>query len=224
MRIRSLNRWDVSPEEAIRIQRELSSLVSVRDEINTVTKVAGVDTSVHNDSMLAIVVILSYPEFTVLETARSTLPPQFPYIPGLLSFREAPSILEAFKQVQNEPDLIMVDGQGIAHPRRFGIACHIGLVLNIPTIGVAKSMLIGSHEPVGEEPGSVSYVAHGDEVIGAAVRTKAKTKPVYVSVGHRLTLETAIHYVLASIRRHRLPEPTRLAHAAAKAGVTGKAS
>lgn len=217
MKVRQLHPWDVSPSEALEIQREYCRLVSTVSDIGIVQRVAGVDTSARGNTMRAAVVILSFPELTPLETSIAERPARFPYIPGMLSFREAPAILAAFESVTDEPDLIMVDGQGIAHPRRFGIASHVGIILNKPTIGVAKSRLIGRHEEVGPEPGSWAYVYDDGELIGAALRTKARSKPVYVSVGHKLDLETAIHYVLSSLRGHRLPEPIRRAHTAAGA-------
>jgi deoxyribonuclease V len=135
-------------------------------------------------------------------------------VPGLLSFREAPAVLEALRLLQNDPDLIFVDGQGIAHPRRVGIASHIGVLVDRPTIGCAKSLLCGQHEAVADSVGSYSYVIDNGEIIGAALRTKAGVKPIYVSIGHKIDLETAIQIVLSCCRGYRLPEPTRLAHLA----------
>jgi len=163
----------------------------------------------------AAVVVLRYPELRVVGIKSVAGPLGFPYIPGLLSFREAPLILAACEELKLVPDLIIVDGQGIAHPRRMGLASHLGLFLNIPTIGCAKSLLCGGHEVPAEEPGSYAEIIDGGEIIGAALRTKLGVKPVYVSIGHRLNLESAIHWVLKCCRGYRLPEPTRLAHLAA---------
>lgn len=219
MKIRQLHRWDISPTEAIAIQKNLSRMVSIVNDVGTVQRVAGVDTSVRGDVMRAAVIILRFPELSVLEIAVSEQKVRFPYIPGLLSFREVPAVLDAFESIRDEPDLIMVDGQGIAHPRRFGIASHLGLILDKPTIGVAKSRLTGRHAEVEQQPGSQAYLYDDDAIIGVAIRTKARTKPVYVSVGHKLDLETALHYVLSSIRGYRLPEPIRQAHL--QAGAAG---
>ncbi len=162
-----------------------------------------------------VVVVLEYPGFAVVETqvVRDRL--GFPYIPGLLSFRESPIILAACEELSITPDLVLVDGQGVAHPRRFGLASHLGLFLDVPTIGCAKSRLCGRHEVLGAEPGSYAELVDGDETIGVALRTKLRTNPVYVSVGHKIDLQTAMHWVLECGRGYRLPEPTRLAHLAA---------
>lgn len=219
MRIRQLHDWNISVAEAIALQNELRCSVSTINEVGIVQRVAGVDTSVSSDKMRAAVVILSFPELTLLEVSVVERQPSFPYVPGLLSFREAPAILDAFESIANEPDLLMVDGQGIAHPRRFGIASHLGVILDKPSIGVAKSRLVGHHDEVPPDPGSWAYVYDAGEVIGAALRTKAKTRPVYVSIGHKLDLETSIHYVLSSLRGYRLPTPVRQAHLAAGAAI-----
>ena len=161
------------------------------------------------------VVVLEYPELRVVETkvARGKL--ELPYIPGLLSFRESPLTLAACHELATTPDLILVDGQGIAHPRRLGLASHLGLFLNTPTIGCAKSILCGNHEVLGDEPGSYAEILDRGEIIGAALRTKLRVRPVYVSIGHKVDLNTAIYWVMNCCRGYRLPEPTRLAHLAA---------
>lgn len=212
MRVRQIHRWDLSPSEAIEVQNELSRIVSTVNDVGIVERVAGVDTSVRGDQMRAAVVILSFPDFDLFEVSVAERKPPFPYVPGLLSFREAPAVLEAFERIRVEPDLIMVDGQGIAHPRRFGIAAHVGVILDKPTIGVAKSRLVGRHDEVGAEPGSTAYLYDDNDIIGIALRTRARSRPIYVSVGHKLDLETSLHYVLSSLRGHRLPEPIRQAH------------
>ena len=206
--------WDVSVEEAIAIQRRLRGLVRTEADIalDRVRIVAGVDAS-YKDVARAAVVALSFPALEVLETAVAVRAIPFPYVPGLLSFREAPSVLGAFQKLRQRPDLIMVDGMGIAHPRRIGIASHLGLWLNIPTIGCGKSLLTGRYkkEELGEEAGSWVPLIAGKEIIGAVVRTRTRVNPMFISTGHLISLETSIRYVLACGRGYRLPEPTRLA-------------
>jgi deoxyribonuclease V len=161
------------------------------------------------------VVVLSYPEMSVVESRVMQRSLDFPYIPGLLSFREAPVLLAACEALEATPDLVIVDGQGIAHPRRLGLASHLGLLLDTPTVGCAKSRLIGRHEMPDDEPGSFTDLMDGDEVIGAVVRTRRAIKPVYVSIGSGTDLPEAVHWVLACCRGRRLPEPSRRAHQAA---------
>jgi deoxyribonuclease V len=161
------------------------------------------------------VVVLSYPELSLVEMKTVQGKLDFPYVPGLLSFRESPLILSACEQLVTTPDLILVDGQGIAHPRRIGLASHLGLLLDTPTIGCAKSLLCGKHEIPGGDVGSYAMILEGDETLGAALRTRTMVKPVYVSTGHRISLQSAIHWVLECCRGYRLPEPTRIAHLAA---------
>jgi deoxyribonuclease V len=178
--------------------------------------VAGVDISVkRNGTAKAAVVVLSFPDMEMIEVKTVEDDPPFPYVPGLLSFREAPLILAACEQLKVTPDLIMVDGQGIAHPRRFGLASHLGLILDIPAIGCAKSRLCGTFQMPGEEAGSFSELTDEDEIIGAVVRTKTGTNPLFISIGHRIDLPTAIERILECCRGYRLPQPTRLAHLAA---------
>lgn len=167
-------------------------------------------------------VVLSYPELEIAEVQTVEDSIDFPYVPGLLSFREAPLTLAACGQLSVTPDLILVDGQGIAHPRRLGLASHLGLFLDTPTIGCAKSRLCGSHFEPADEPGSHAELVDNDEVIGAVLRTKAKVKPIYVSIGHRVDLESAIYWVTECCRGYRLPEPTRLAHLAAGGNLNQK--
>ncbi len=217
MKVESLHSWQVSTVQALAIQQKLATQVSKKSEVTTPHFIAGVDISVGKGEGMATgaVVILNYPELRVMETkvARGQL--ELPYIPGLLSFRESPLTLAACQKLTITPDLILVDGQGIAHPRRMGLASHLGLFLNTPTIGCAKSILCGSHEAPGAEPGSYTEVVDRGEIIGAALRTKLGVKPVYVSIGHKIDLQTAIYWVLECCRGYRLPEPLRLAHLAA---------
>ncbi|MGB5063141.1 MAG: deoxyribonuclease V, partial [Candidatus Competibacter sp.] len=160
----------------------------------------------------AAVAVLRYPELDVLETAIARRPTTFPYIPGLLSFRELPAVLAALERLREPPDLLLCDGQGIAHPRRLGIASHLGLLVDIPSVGVAKTRLFGTHEPVPEARGAWAPLRVDKEIIGAVLRTRAGIKPLYVSSGHRIGLETAIGYVMGCCTRYRLPETTRYAH------------
>jgi deoxyribonuclease V len=218
MEIQDLHGWDVSPEEAIALQRELAVRVRLVDEGGPVRRVAGVDVSFPSGGEVtrAAVVVLSYPELTLGERAVVEEPTRFPYVPGLLSFRETPTVLAAFRRIEAPPDLVVVDGQGIAHPRRLGIAAHLGLWLDLPTIGCAKSRLTGSHAPVGEAAGEYQPLRlPGGEIGGAVVRTKARTNPLYVSPGHRVSVDGARDWVLRLCRGYRLPEPTRQAHLAA---------
>ena len=216
--IRDLHRWDLSIPEAIDTQRRLASQVLCSGGPAEVRTVAGVDISVLEKGKHApargAVVVLSYPELEVLEQSVVEAEVTFPYVPGLLSFREIPVLLEPLSRVR-KPDLLLVDGQGLAHPRRFGLACHLGLLLDVPAIGCAKSRLCGDHGEPGWAADSQSELRDGDEVIGAVLRTRDGVNPVYVSVGHRIGLAEATQWVLRCCRGLRLPEPTRLAHQAA---------
>jgi len=214
MRIEVLHSWRVSVTQAWDIQRRLAKQVSRSNEVATPRLIAGVDISGEKAQGMATaaVVVLSYPELRVVEMEVTQGKIEFPYVPGLLSFRESPLTLAACQKLTVTPDLIMVDGQGIAHPRRMGLASHLGLFLNTPTIGCAKSLLCGSHEVPAEKPGSYTEIIDGGETIGAALRTKPGTKPIFVSIGHKIDLQSAIRWVLECCRDYRLPEPTRLAH------------
>ncbi len=214
MKIFQRHAWNLSLDEAAAIQKELQSEVITEDKIpQPVRYVAGVDMGFEADGKIsrAAVAVLSFPDLQLQETSIAHRPTSFPYIPGFLSFREIPALLDALEKVNTIPDLILCDGQGIAHPRRFGIACHLGVLVDIPTIGVAKSLFIGNHEELGETRGSWQYLTHNDETIGAVLRTRTRVKPVYVSTGHKISLETAIDYVLQCTPKYRLPETTRIA-------------
>jgi len=217
MKVKSLHSWQVSTAQALDIQLGLASQVSRGNEVATTRFIAGLDISVNRAQGMATgaAVVLNYPELRLVETKIVNGELDFPYVPGLLSFREAPLTLAACQKLTLTPDLILVDGQGIAHPRRMGLASHLGLFLDTPTIGCAKSLLCGSHEVPGDKPGSYAEVVDGDETIGVALRTKLGTKPIYVSIGHKVDLQAAIYWVLKCCRGYRLPEPTRLAHLAA---------
>ncbi len=207
--------WTVSPREAIAIQQRLGRFVRLEDDLpDPVTTVAGVDAGFKNGGALtrAAVAVLDYPALTLEEQAIAEVPTRFPYIPGLLSFREIPAVLEALARLPALPDLLLCDGQGIAHPRRLGIASHLGVLLDHPTIGVGKTRLIGTHDPVPEAKGAWVPLRHKGEVIGAVVRTRAGVKPLYVSPGHRISVEGAVRWVLACTTRYKLPETTRWAH------------
>jgi len=217
MKVERLHSWQVSVAQALDIQRRLASQVSRNGEVATPHFIAGVDISAQKAQGMATgaVVILNYPELRLVETKVVQAKLDFPYIPGLLSFRESPLTLAACERLSVTPDLILVDGQGIAHPRRLGLASHLGLLLNTPTIGCAKSLLCGVHEVPGVEPGSYAEIVDRGEVIGIALRTKLGVKPIYVSIGHKVDLQTAIYWAMKCCRGYRLPEPTRLAHLAA---------
>ena len=219
MKVEQLHSWQVSIAEALDIQWRLAGQVSRNSEVVTPHFIAGVDISAGKAQGMArgSVAVLSYPELRLVETKAVQREIKLPYIPGLLSFRESPLILAACEQLTTvTPDLILVDGQGVAHPRRMGLASHLGLFLNTPTIGCAKSLLCGRHEKPGDEPGSYAEISDRGETVGVALRTKTGVKPVYVSIGHKIDLQTAIHWVLECCRGYRLPEPTRLAHLAAE--------
>ncbi|HEX7736447.1 MAG TPA: deoxyribonuclease V [Ktedonobacteraceae bacterium] len=213
--------WNLSTDEARAKQRELAGELVLEDRFDEIHYVAGVDMAINENNGMAraAVVLFSFPELTILEKHVYEEPLRMEYIPGLLSFRELPALLGAIEQLKHRPDLLMADGQGIAHPRRLGIAAHLGLWLDTPSIGCAKSILVGTHEPVGEAVGDWSPLIYHKEVIGAALRTRAKVKPMYISQGHRISLESSIKYVLACGGGYRLPETTRQADKLSKDNV-----
>jgi deoxyribonuclease V len=206
--------WNLTPKQAIALQNELRDWVNKVDEVGNVRHVAGVDVGFEANKTItrAAVAVLSFPKLELVEHAIARVPTSFPYVPGLLSFRELPAVLRAFEQLNVQPDLCLVDGHGYAHPRRFGIACHLGVLTGIPTIGVAKSRLIGEYGEVPEQRGAWQPLVHKDETIGAVLRSKINTNPLYISIGHRISLKSAIDWVLACTTRYRLPETTRHAH------------
>jgi len=207
--------WNLSIKEAAEVQRNLRSRVSLEDGFGEIRLIAGVDVGVpaKTNEGHSVVVVLTYPGFEIVEVQRAAEELQFPYIPGFLSFREAPVILKAFEKLEVVPDIVMVDGQGIAHPRGLGIAAHLGVILDLPTIGCAKSHLFGRYTEPGIERGSVSMVAdrQGGQ-IGDVVRTRSGVKPVFVSPGNKISFSSAVKVVLDCAVKYRLPEPTRIAH------------
>jgi deoxyribonuclease V len=209
-----LNRWDVTYRQAVAIQDRLRKRIVRRGGPVRIRLVAGADVSYEkaDDRFYAAVVVMTYPELRVVEQASASGRARFPYIPGLLTFREGPILLEAFEKIRSEPDLVIFDGQGYSHPRRLGLASHMGLLLDVPSIGCAKTRLCGEHTEPGRERGSTAALRHSGELVGRVVRTRTGVKPVYVSVGHRISLSRAVKWVLATCRGLRLPEPTRQAH------------
>jgi deoxyribonuclease V len=206
--------WQVTSRQAIAIQEELREKVVLTDRLDQIQYVAGADAGLSGmeKTIRAAAVLLRFPELDPVSSAVVDLPAGFPYVPGLLSFREAPAIICAIKKLDKPPDLLLCDGQGIAHPRRFGIACHLGVLLDLPAIGVAKKRLCGTHEEPGYEKGSYAQLTEKGEIVGAVLRSRSGVKPLYVSPGHRISLETSLYYVTHCLTRFRLPETTRQAH------------
>ncbi|MBC8078612.1 MAG: deoxyribonuclease V [Chloroflexales bacterium] len=213
--------WPTTIDEAVAVQQRLRGQVVARDDFGAIATVAGVDVGFEDEGQTAraAVVVLDYPSLAPRDYALARLPVAFPYVPGFLSFRETPVILRALAQLHHPPSVLLVDGQGLAHPRRFGIACHLGVLANLPAIGVAKSLLTGRFEPIPDERGAWQPLVDKGEVVGAALRTRAGTKPLFISAGHRIGLPSAIALVMACTTRYRLPETTRAAHNLASNGV-----
>jgi deoxyribonuclease V len=214
MIIHQLHKWDVTVQEAIAIQKKLADRCVFSCRIPQLVRIAGADISYNKNTniLYAVVIVLSYPAMEIIELQQTKAVPQFPYIPGLLSFREVPPLLECFEMVRNVPDVVMCDGQGYAHPRRFGLACHLGVLLNIPTIGCAKSRLTGEGVEPTLKRGSISPLYDRGEEIGQIVRTKDNVKPMYISSGNLISLSDAVHVALLCSTKYRIPEPTRKAH------------
>lgn len=227
MRLRHLHDWNLTPTQAIALQKDLrSQIIHAPLDIEQVKLVAGVDVSVKNGMSQAAVVVCALPDFSVIETVCARLPTPFPYVPGLLTFREGPVLIEAFSRLCHEPDVFLFDGMGIAHPRRMGVAAHMGLLLDRPSIGCGKSRLCGYHDEPGSAKGAsaplrdkirgeVKREAGDEEVIGMVLRTRANVSPVFISPGHRADIATSVSLTMRCISRYRLPEPIRLAHRAA---------
>src|SRR4051794_10197845 len=214
MRIRRLHSWDVNTAEARALQAELAERVDRATPIGSWQTVAAADVSYNKfDKWLyAAVVVVRAGTFEVVERAGVVAEARFPYVPGLLSFPEAPAVLEAFAKLERRPDVVLCDGQGLAHPRRMGLACHVGIWLDLPTVGCAKSRLVGEYEEPGPERGARAPLLDGGEVVGAVLRTRSRVRPLFVSVGHRCDLESAVAVVLDTTVRYRVPVPARLAH------------
>lgn len=213
MHVRALHSWDVSPQEAMAIQLRLCSRLRLNGAGPFAT-VAGIDVSYDDTSklMFAGVVVMSGDGRQVLETATAAARIRFPYIPGLLSFRETPAVIKAWTKLKALPDCLICDGHGLAHPRRFGLACHLGVLLRLPSIGCAKSLLVGTHRQPGKRRGSLEPLLDHGERIGAVLRTRHGVAPVFVSQGDRIGLDAAVQTVLDTCGGYRLPEPTRRAH------------
>ncbi|CUT00037.1 endonuclease V [Candidatus Kryptobacter tengchongensis] len=211
---RVLHSWDVSPEEAIKIQNEMRNLVKIENLQSQIRYIAGADISFDKGSntVYAGIVVLKFPELVEVDRSLLITEVNFPYIPGLLSFRESPALIKAWEKIKIIPDVVIIDGQGIAHPRRFGIASHFGVLIDKPTIGCAKSLLVGMYKEPDEKAGSYSYLYDSGEIIGVALRTRDNVQPVFVSIGHKITLDESIEIIMQSIRGYRIPEPTRQAH------------
>ncbi|MCP5150127.1 MAG: deoxyribonuclease V [Ectothiorhodospiraceae bacterium] len=211
--------WDVTPAEARAIQERLRGAVETADRLGEVRHVAGVDVgfTAGGRTTRAAVSVLAYPSLEPVEDALAEVPTAFPYVPGLLSFREIPAVMAALGRLRVRPDLLLCDGHGRAHPRRFGLASHLGLLADLPSIGVAKTRLIGLHGPVPERRGGWAPLTDGDEIVGAVLRTRTGVKPIFVSIGHRICLHTAVEWVMSCTTRFRLPETTRRADRLASA-------
>jgi deoxyribonuclease V len=208
------NAWDLTPAEARALQERLSGEAEARDRLGSPDLIAGIDVGFEDRGRVtrAAVAVLRLADLQVLESALARRPTAFPYVPGLLSFREIPAVLEALAALACSPDLLLADGQGLAHPRRFGLACHLGWLLDTPTIGVAKSRLLGKFTAPADLRGAWSPLLDRGDLVGAAVRTRRGVKPVFVSPGHRVDVATAVRLTLACTGRYRLPEPSRVAH------------
>ncbi len=207
------HRWSLTPRQAIAVQTKLASAVRQSKPDRPIRLVVGADMAISRDGRrcIAAVVLWDMRTQTVVEEHVAVRTLSFPYVPGLLSFREAPVVLAALRKLRQTPDVLMCDGHGLAHPRRFGIACHVGVITGLPTIGCAKNRLVGEHEAPAEQRGAKTRLIHQGQTIGIVLRTRTRVKPVFVSVGHRIDLRSAKRIVLQCALRYRLPEPTRLA-------------
>ena len=215
MKVLKMHPWQVTINEAACLQRELSKRLQFRPlDLDRISYIAGADVSFSrgSDAVYAAAVVLSFPDLKIAEEKTSVVKATFPYIPGFLTFREGPALVEVFKKVETIPDVIVFDGQGIAHPRGFGIASHMGLLLDKPSIGCAKSPLVGKYVEPGKERGSVSPLLKDGKEIGAVLRTRTGVAPVFVSAGNHIDLPSSINIILRCAPRYRLPEPIRRAH------------
>ena len=215
MRLHYRHGWDVDAGQAVAIQKALREHVVQKDELNgEIRFVAGVDVGFEEDGRTAraAVAVLGFPELQPVTQAIARVPVRFPYIPGLLSFREIPAIVQALEKLEHLPDLLLCDGQGYAHPRRFGLACHLGVLTGIPSVGVGKTRLVGRYDALPDQRGAWVPLMDKEEIIGAVLRTREGVKPLFISIGHRISLKTAIHYVMCCTTRYKLPQTTRYAH------------
>jgi deoxyribonuclease V len=221
MKCNGLHNWDVTPKEALEIQNGLQKKLSLKAVFKKIEKIGGVDVSYakRTNALKAAIVILSFPSLEIIETVEKRGRCNFPYVPGLLTFREGPIILEAFEKLKELPDVLLFDGQGIAHPRRMGIAAHLGILLDLPTIGCAKSLLCGEFEEPMKEKGSRSFILDKEEIVGVALRTRVNVKPLFVSPGNKIDLKTSIEIALASSSHFRIPVPLRWAHSLSQRGM-----
>ncbi len=209
MRPKISHPWDLSPKEAAQLQLELRARLSRHRDFASIRTVAGADIAVHGATGYAGVIVYSFPDLREIERQSARLPLSFPYVPGLLAFREGPVLLEAFARLRTEPDLLLFDAHGYSHPRRFGLACHLSVVLDKPGIGVAKSLLIGRHKQPRDKVGAWVPLVDAGETIGAVLRTRAGVRPIFISIGHRIDLDSAIELTLACCDGFRIPKPTR---------------
>ncbi len=214
MKINNIHGWDLSYAQARQLQFDLAGRIQLTPIKKPPKTIAGLDCAFSKDMkrICAAVLVFTYPDIELIETQSAVEDVTFPYIPGLLSFREAPVCIKAAEKLKHTPDLFLIDGQGIAHPRKMGLAAHLGLFFDKPAIGCAKSRLIGKYKEPGKEKGSFSLLTHNEETIGAVLRTRTNVKPLFISGGHKCTLEDAIEFTLACSIKYRLPEPTRQAH------------
>ncbi len=214
MKVQRLHSWKLTAAKAIEVQRRLQKKIVLRGTLDNVGLVAGADVSFLRDDPIgfAAVVVLTFPQLELVEIATASGPLEFPYIPGLLTFREGPLLVKAFRKIRSVPDVVLFDGHGIAHPRRFGLACHMGLVLDLPAIGCAKTILVGDYKQPGKQKGSYAALHHGYFTLGRVLRTRRSVKPIFVSPGHKISVPLATSFSLTCSPNHRIPEPTRLAH------------
>jgi len=216
MKIKQLHNWNVTVEQAKAIQLELKNRIRLQKLVSPVRLIAGCDVSCSKkvETCFAAVTVFKLPELIIVEQVQSRGTVNFPYVPGYLTFREAPILLKAFEKLEQTPDLVLFDGQGIAHPRQMGLAAHLGLILDLPSIGCAKSVLIGKFEPPEDIQGSWTELIYRDEIIGAVVRTRDYVKPLFISPGYKITIDEAIEFVLRACTKYRIPEPIRTSHIA----------
>lgn len=214
MKVKKLHPWDITPQMAVELQKKLAEQLQFIPFKKNLTLAAGADISYSkgDDTLYAAVVVLKIPTFEIVEVASAVGKASFPYLTGLLAFRELPVLLQAFEKLKTIPDVVLCDGQGIAHPRKLGLASHLGLLLDLPTIGCAKSRLVGEFAPLGESRWARSPLLYHDQVVGVVLRTKARVRPMYISPGHKINFESSIEIVKQTVSRFRLPETTKAAH------------